>query len=257
MLLLAVCRPATAINVAVFNFEMKSATPEWKWLEKGLSDRILTDLFQDRSVTIVKRDLMQRIADQMKWVPEMMGNEQRITEISRMLRPEVLISGVFEVERGQIKMSVMLIDMNQHDQIRRREVEVPVDRALEGVGRLSDELLASLTNRPPDAKRDEMPRWTSSIPAARALYEGIDYYDKGEYGEAWLKFRQAERADEGYVECKYWIGRMYHFMNRYRHARRAYEQFVYLDARHPRMGDAIKEYLYTFEALDAPLADLG
>ena len=28
-----------ATNVAVFNFQMKSDTPDWKWLEKGLSDR--------------------------------------------------------------------------------------------------------------------------------------------------------------------------------------------------------------------------
>ena len=31
-----------ATNVAVFNFEMQSETPEWKWLEKGLAVEEMT-----------------------------------------------------------------------------------------------------------------------------------------------------------------------------------------------------------------------
>ena len=60
-----------ATNVAVFNFQMKSETPDWKWLEKGLSDRIATDFVQDRGLTVVARDEMQLLAQKMNWVPEM------------------------------------------------------------------------------------------------------------------------------------------------------------------------------------------
>ena len=39
----AVAPTHAATNVAVFNFQMKSETPDWRWLEKGLADRIATD----------------------------------------------------------------------------------------------------------------------------------------------------------------------------------------------------------------------
>jgi len=43
---------SAATNVAVFNFQMKSDTPEWKWLEKGLSDRIATDFVSERGLSV-------------------------------------------------------------------------------------------------------------------------------------------------------------------------------------------------------------
>jgi len=42
-----------ATNVAVFNFQMKSETPDWRWLEKGLADRIATDFVQSRGLSVV------------------------------------------------------------------------------------------------------------------------------------------------------------------------------------------------------------
>jgi hypothetical protein len=40
-------------NVAVFNFQMKSETADWRWLEKGLADRIATDFVQSRGLSVV------------------------------------------------------------------------------------------------------------------------------------------------------------------------------------------------------------
>jgi TolB-like protein len=54
ILLLPGAAPA-ATPVVVFNFQMKSDTPEWKWLEKGLSDRITTDFVQDRALSPSRR----------------------------------------------------------------------------------------------------------------------------------------------------------------------------------------------------------
>ena len=48
-----------ATNVAVFNFQMKSDTPDWRWLEKGLADRITTDFVSERGLSVVARDEMQ------------------------------------------------------------------------------------------------------------------------------------------------------------------------------------------------------
>ena len=64
--------------------------------------------------------------------------------------------------------------------------------------------------------------------------------------------RRASREDPGYVEATYWVGKMYYFMNRYEHAREAFEGFVYQDKEHPRIGDALNEYLHTYEKANTP-----
>ena len=48
--------PVAGTNVAVFNFQMKSKTPDWIWLEKGLADRITTDFSRSRKITVTARD---------------------------------------------------------------------------------------------------------------------------------------------------------------------------------------------------------
>jgi TolB-like protein len=55
------------VPVAVFNFGMKSDTPERKWLEKGLADRVITDMYRVESVTVVQRDIMQEAAERTRW----------------------------------------------------------------------------------------------------------------------------------------------------------------------------------------------
>jgi hypothetical protein len=62
---------------------MTSDTPDWIWLEKGLADRVTTDLFQSREVDLMARDRMQELAEKMAWVPEMMEDPRQIKKIGR------------------------------------------------------------------------------------------------------------------------------------------------------------------------------
>ena len=246
-----------ATNVAVFNFQMKSDTPDWKWLEKGLSDRIATDFVQDRSLTVVARDEMQMLAQKMNWVPEMATSDPaRMKEIRAGLKVEHLVTGVYEVAREQIKITGQIVEVEGRTELARQEISGPVVEVLELQRRLSAELLAWFSKQPPAQILAQLPVWTRSLPAAKALYEGMDLYDQGRYAEAWLRFRQASRADPAYMEAQYFVGKMYYFMNRYAHARRALERFVYLDRTHPRAGDAMIEYVHTYECCDVPAETL-
>jgi len=243
---------AGAPNVAVFNFQMKAGPPEWKWLEKGLADRIITDLFREKSVSVVQRDEMQRLARQMQWCPEMMNNPKHLETIRRHLRPDYLISGVYEVRKERMTLTAVVVDFNKKKEITRRQVTGSPDEVNRLMRQLSAELLSWLTNRPTEKVLEMLPVWTRSTPAAKALYEGINLYDQGRYAEAWIKFRRASRTDPAYIEAQYWVGRMYYFMDRYRHARHSYEAFMYMAPKHPRVADAIKEYLHTHEKLNTP-----
>jgi TolB-like protein len=252
--MIAIHAPATMAQttIAVFSFHMTSDTPDWMWLEKGMADRITTDLFQDRELVLVQRDTIQTLADRMQWVPEMMTDPDRLEMIRKAVRPQYVVSGTYEVDGATLTLTAMAVDIATGKEVMRRSVSGETDRVLDLLRQLSAQTLAWLKNDSPEVHLAQLPVWTRSIPAAKALYEGMDLYDQGRYAEAWRKFRAASRTDPGYAEAQYWVGKMYYFMDRYEHAREAFEEFVYRSVDHPRLGDALKEFLHTHEKVNTP-----
>ena len=172
-----------ATNVAVFNFQMTSETPAWRWLQKGLSDRIATDFVQSRGLSVVARDEMQLLAQKMNWVPEMATTDpERMKQIQQQLKIEYLVTGVYSVADGEIHITGQVVDVESRAELARREVSGPAEEVLDLQRRLSAELLAWFSKRPVEEILERLPVWTRSLPATKALYEGMDLYDQGRYG---------------------------------------------------------------------------
>ena len=245
--------PAAQLQVAVFNFEMTSDTPGWKWLEKGLADRITTDFTRSRRIVVSARDEMQVLASKLRWVPEMAtADEAAMARIREAMKIDHLVTGVYKLDGERIEITAQIVEVEGRKEVARRTVRGAVADVMTLQKQLSAELLSWFSGVKAEQILPHLPVWTQSIPATTALYEGMHLYDQGRYEEAWMKFRQSLRNDPTYLEAAYWVARMYYFMDRYEHARRAYEQFVYRDSGHPRVGDAIKEYLHTWEKLGTP-----
>ena len=244
-------------SVAVFNFQMTSQTPDWEWLGKGLADRMATDFSQSRSLRVTARDEMQLLARELNWVPEMATTDaERMGKIRLRLRIQYLVSGVYRVAGDTVTITAQVVEVQSRREVYRKSIAGRASGVLPLARAMSAQLLAWLTNTTPQRALAGLPVWTRSLPATKALYEGMHRYDQGRYAEAWLYFRRAAREDPGYVESAYWVGKMYYFLNRYRHARRALESFVYLGRRHPRLADALQEYLHSYERTGASAADL-
>ena len=248
--------PQREIRVAVFNFHQKSGGKAIRWMEKGIADRLITDFFQSGLLMPVQRDAMQSIAEQMKWAPEMMTDPGRLQMIQKALEAQFVVSGVYEVKDGNIVITANVVQPYTGKEVARKQVTGQPADVLGMMRRLSAQLLAWFHKGSVEEIMTQLPAWTRSIPAARAVYEGVDLYDQGRFHEAWLKFRQASQQDAGYAEAKYWVGRMYYFMHRYRHAVSAYEAFLSNQSMHPRAGDAIKEYVHCHEAAGVPPDEL-
>ena len=73
---------------------------------------------------------MQQLADQMNWVPEMMEDARRLDEIRKALKPNYLISGVYEVTGGELRITASVVDFNTKNEVARREVSGPSSEAL-------------------------------------------------------------------------------------------------------------------------------
>lgn len=47
------------VALSVFNFRMKSGPATWQWMEKGIADRLITDITLSGKTQPVQRDIMQ------------------------------------------------------------------------------------------------------------------------------------------------------------------------------------------------------
>ena len=238
--------------MAVFNFRMRSETPKWTWAEKGFADQITTDFTRSRQLAVIARDEMQLLASKLRWVPEMAADRAVTDEIRKAMKIDFLVSGFYTVTGDEIEVVAQVVNVETRKEVARKTLAGKTGQVLDLQKRLSAELLGWFLGEPAEKILPQLPVWSRSIDATRGLYEGIDLYDQGRYEEAWLKFRQARRSDPAFLEAHYWVGRMYYFLDRYEHARRAFEEFVYRAPPHPRMGDAIKEYVHTWEKSGAP-----
>jgi TolB-like protein len=256
-LLFPTAEAPAATNLAVFNFQLKTGQDDWVWLEKFMSDQMATDLVQDRSLSVVARDRMQLIAQQMKWAPEFATTDAKVMGgIRAQLEIEYLVTGVCSVAGDQLEITAQIVEVASRKEVFRKTVTGKTGQVIDLQKQLSADAMSWFTKRPAGEILKTLPMWTRSIPAVRALYEGMHLYDQGRYAEGWVKFRQASQEDKNYVEAVYWVGKMYYFMYRYDHARRTLEKFVYLDCLHPRMGDALLEYAHASENSNVPLEDL-
>ena len=258
---LAILLPAPAAlgatNLAVFNFQLKTGQEDWVWLEKFMSDQMATDLVQDRSLSVVARDRMQLIADKMKWAPEFAtGNDKVMGGIRSQLSIEYLVTGVCSIKDDQLEITAQIVEVKTRQEVFRKTVSGKTGQVIDLQKQLSADVMSWFTRKPAGEILKTLPMWTRSIPAVRALYEGMHLYDQGRYAEGWVKFRESSQEDKNYVEAIYWVGKMYYFMYRYDHARRTLEKFVYLDCLHPRAGDALTEYTHTFESSNLPAEEL-
>jgi tetratricopeptide (TPR) repeat protein len=246
---------------------MKSDTPQWRWLEKGLADQVITNFCREKSISVIQRDTMQRVAEQMNWTPEMILDARRLEQIRKALEPKYLISGVYEVKAGKLTITAIIVDFEAKKEVARREVSGPAEVARREVSgpagdalkltrKLSASLISWLTKRPEEKILGELPAWTRSIPAAKALYKGLHFYDQGRYPEAWLSFRRASREDREWAEAQYWVGKIYYLMSRFEHAQRVYERFLRKARYHRRAVDAALEYVHACEKADVPLEKL-
>jgi hypothetical protein len=104
------------------------------------------------------------------------------------------------VKGDDIAITGQIVSVASRKELFRKTVSGKADKVIDLQKRLSAELLSWFTKRSVDDILPTLPIWTKSIPAIRALYKGMDLYDRGRYAEGWLEFRQASRADAGYIE---------------------------------------------------------
>lgn len=251
--------------VMIFNFQMRSETPEWRWVEKGMADYLITELCRSGKAQVVDRDKMQDVAERYHWVPEMLTVPGALQMINGARQPSHFVSGFYEVRADRLSLTIMVMKgapgpQSGTNQPNALAFQKTLTAKTDDIGELHRkaiaELVAWFTNGSPEQALPAMRPWYRNVSAARALYEGVDCYDKGRYADAWLCFREGVKGESDSIEIRYWVAKMLYFLGRYEHARPDLARFIREYSWHPRVADALKEYVHTFEKANLSAEDL-
>ncbi len=250
-----IAEPQTT-SIAILNFDNfspdRAATADHAWLRKGLADLLINDLATLPTVRVMNREQMQMLLQeanlQKKLLPELPAGEA--DKLRRYFVVDLILRGSYTIDGDNLTLQATLLRQSDSSPVARFEEKAPLDGAFEAQKALARQLIGQLTDATPaEVAAWPLPQWTSSITAAQLLYEGIDFFDQGDYLRAWYSFRQARQRDPDYADAAYWIARMYYYRTDYDHARPAYNAFVQRFPGHSRIGDAVMELIHSAERL--------
>jgi TolB-like protein len=244
-------------TAAVLNFSDTSVGPaqeEYGWLSKGLADMCINQLTQVPGLRLVTREHMQTLLEEADLVDSLMGADALPRDsgewLQKYLSVDDVLFGTYTIDGGTVRLQLNLIDQESGEVLGSYVEEGAFDELLDMQGRLVQRVASRMLGHDAaDGEVLELPRWSNSMEAAGNLYEGIDHFDAGRFTEAWYAFRQALEVDPNYADGRYWAARMSYYRQDYEHARLEFDRFVLGSPAHPRAGDAIMEYVHSFERL--------
>jgi TolB-like protein len=244
-------------TAAVLNFSDTSVGPAqetYRWLSKGLTDMCINQLTQVPGLRLVTREHMQMLLEEADLVDSLMGKDALPRDsgewLQKYLRVDDLLFGTYTIDEGTVRLQLNLIDQESGEVLGSFVEEGALDELLDLQERLVQRLAARMLGKErEEVEALELPRWSNSMEAAAHLYGGIDHFDAGRFTEAWYAFRQALEVDPNYADGRYWAARMSYYRQDYEHARLEFDRFILASPRHPRVGDAIMEYVHSFERL--------
>ncbi len=253
---IALCAAAEVTTVAVLDFAPTQDGPEFRthrWLSKAFADLLIGDLGTDSTLRIVTRENMRMLMQEADLREHSGLTADRIDpgehrRMQQYLRVDHLVFGAYTIAGDTIRVQAAVIDHASGEQLAQFVSEGALREALALEKELAYALLRYYRAGELDDQTWDLPRWTDSMEAAERLYEGVDAYDEGLYTQAWYAFRQAATTDRGYADAFYWAARMYYYRQDYAHAQLAYRDFIQRFPNHPRISDAVAEYVHSMES---------
>lgn len=196
-------QPPRPNTVAVLPFRYLGADAQYQPLERGLAQLVVADLAQVGSLTLLEREAVQRLMDELKLTELGLVDPATGARSGRLLGAERVIQGSFQDLAGErlrldgaavvTTSGTVAAAASADDQLRRM---FDAEKAL--VLDLLQRLGVSLT----DAERERIAeRPTASLQAFLAFSRGLAAEDRDAFPEAAREYRAAVRLDPAFRQA--------------------------------------------------------
>ena len=97
--------------ILVLPFENSTGLLKYEPMEKGIRDLLMADLSQQEEITVVDRDKMKAITEELSLKSSGLLDERHILEIGRLTGANLVLNGGFIIEKDQLVVDAHIYDI--------------------------------------------------------------------------------------------------------------------------------------------------
>lgn len=204
LLLLSAGAPAAGPKtVAVAYFDNDSADRNLDPLRKGLADLLIVDLVNAKSVTVVEREKLQAVVDELKLGRSGLADRATALKVGKLLAAHYILTGAYQVSGATMRIDARLIEVATGAVAATTRVQSKTDEfyALEKdlVEAVVKALALPLTVAERQALRESQ---TESLDAFERYSRGLEALDQQAPERARQEFEAALAADPNYQRAQ-------------------------------------------------------
>ena len=190
-------------TIAVYYFTNITGNPELDPLQKGLTDMLITDLTQVKSLKVLERTRLQLIMDELKLGETGAMDKDTAPRLGRLLGAKRILSGGFtSPSQDTLRIDSTATNVATAE----TDAQANVSGNQNGFFTLEKQLvfgiLGNLNIPLTQEERDAIQKLpTESFLAFLAYSRGLDYEDKGMYKEAGQEFNKATQIDPNFLRA--------------------------------------------------------
>ena len=201
--------PPLPNTIAVMPWTYLGADPGLKPLETGLAYLIVTDLSKVSRFTLLERERVQALADELKLAREGRVDPATAARSGHLLRAARVVQGAIrETDPAALRLDANVVSTETS---RIEATGTAADRLAE-LFAMEKTIVLGLLDRmgvvlSPAERRAITERPTADLQAFLAFSRGLEAEDRGDYLEAARLFREAARHDRGFRDAQDRAGR--------------------------------------------------
>lgn len=202
-------------SIAVLYFTNLTQNPDWTPLQKGLTDMIITDLSQTKSITVVERARMQMLLDEMGLGMSGLVKESTAPRMGKLLGIARVVQGAFAgADADDVHIDASLADMRSGINVQVEKIAGSLQEFYQLEKDLTFNIIEAMGVKLTSEEKESIQKVpTKNLLAFMAYCRGLDYEDKREFDLAQNEFKAAVNIDPGFARAQTGLDRSKAFSN--------------------------------------------
>jgi len=239
--------PEEQSSIAILYFSNETNDPNLNWLDRGLTDMLVTELTQSPYLNVIPTNRLAEIAAKLGRSVLDLKNPTVALVVARETNAELTLSGRFYQQDGRITIDAELLDVKTGRLIRRETVSGQgMERIFAMVDELSDRVRRNLRGGSEDRQfaSVNLAQMTTSLEAFRCYSMALENAEKFLHEEAERCLEDAIKADPTFAAGYLRLADIRFNMKKVNEAKEALEKtHQYID----KLSDADQSYLQILE----------
>ncbi|MBI1809930.1 MAG: hypothetical protein HYR75_08555 [Gemmatimonadetes bacterium] len=194
-------QPGSATTIAVLPFRCTGCSADVAPLERGMADLLITDLAKKKTLTLLERDRMQAIADEISLGQSTRVDQATAARAGRLIQAGRIVQGGLVVtNNSDLALNASVVDVKSSTvEGQGANAGGTLDKLFDAEKKLAFSVFDALGIQLTPAERQDVDRRpTNSLQAFLAYSRGLAAQDGGKLDEAARFFENARSIDPGF-----------------------------------------------------------